>query len=172
MTVFESTPIETFVKPMKDENGSFDFTEVDRAQARNYIQGSKIQMVRVITPAGTSAQEVKITDGVETLLINSDGSINTSDFFSNLYRNGTRITHTSATIGTKYTVPANKKFILLQYSKSIDNFQIKNSGGTVIMDITTANSNNQMTFIELQAGDYIHNVAASNITFFGYEIAV
>ena len=107
MVGFEK-PVEKYVKPQKTTSGDFDFTEVDDMLSRDYVQGSIIQMVRNITPVGTSAQQVIPTDGTDLLAINSDGSINVKDFTT---FSGSFVATTNAT----YTVPAGKVFIWMGY---------------------------------------------------------
>lgn len=75
MARFSQDIEETFVSPSRDSSGNFDFTEVDIQNGRNYVQSNKITPVRVITPAGTSAQQFKLTDGTDTLNVESNGSI-------------------------------------------------------------------------------------------------
>lgn len=111
MVGFEQ-PVAKYVKPQKTTSGDFDFTEVDDMLSRDYVQGSIIQMVRNITPVGTSAQQVIPTDGTDILAINTDGSINSNTFSEYLARNGTlkifEDNGIAATTTTLYTVPAGK----------------------------------------------------------------
>lgn len=162
MTYAEIEPIETWVKPMKDNSGNFDFTEVDRAQSRNYTQGSKIQMVRVITPAGTSAQEFKLTNGTNLLNIFSDGSL---DFETYLLRSGTQIIRNdnSAAAGTRtlYTVTAGKT--LYVRSAYITNQPANNS----LVQLTTDADGTSRVFLGSQTSSGAGTSQGSN-TFSGW----
>ena len=98
MAGFEQ-PVLKYVKPQKTTDGDFDFTEVDDMLSRDYVQGSVIQMVRNINPVGTSAQQVRLTDGTDLLNINSDGSLNVGTANS-VAANATQANNNTQTIFT------------------------------------------------------------------------
>lgn len=66
---------EFFYKPAVTTDGGFDFTQVDSILARDYKQSNIIQLTRNINPSGSSAQQVKITDGTDTALVDGSGSL-------------------------------------------------------------------------------------------------
>lgn len=106
MPSFVEYPTTKWIKPTRDSNNNFDFSPCDEQLARDYVQGSIIQPVRVMASAGASAPETKITDGTDTLLINSDGTLNIQIVEKEL----TPLYATSTATETKTigTVPAGK----------------------------------------------------------------
>jgi hypothetical protein len=106
MVVAETERNEQFIKPKVTTDGSFDFSDIDVLMSRDYKQSNIIQLVRTIAPAGTSANQVKITDGTEMLLINADGSINTKEAVRT-YVSGSNTISSNSTV-TLRTVGAGK----------------------------------------------------------------
>lgn len=175
-----------YASPSRDSDGNFDFTEPDRLLSRDYTQGSVIMPVRNITPTGSSAQQVIITDGTDLISINSDGSLNTSQ--------GEGILKSSQTHVIKYlngnganqnihTVTAGKTFYLMgvhisNTSGAINSAQIKDNAGTTIFRIDSSanykSENLTSSFpiaIYTSAQNVIFNgVAGIFCTVFGYEI--
>lgn len=74
-----TNPSDKYVQPQRNPSLEFDFTEVDSLLAREYTQGSVITPVRVITTAGNSAQQVKITDGTDIAQVTSSGDLRTEN---------------------------------------------------------------------------------------------
>jgi hypothetical protein len=136
MAQFEEQPIERWVKPTRTTGDQFDFTEPDNLLARDYIQGNKIQLVRNITPSGTSSQTVILTDGTDNVIINADGSV--FEGFTVLARN----TRGSAGATAIYTVPANKvadiyTALVFSANTTADNFDAQITANNV--EIATYN---------------------------------
>lgn len=112
MTLKQTDPPQFFVAPAKRVDGNFDFDECDNLLSRDYVQSNQIQPVRIIQTVGASAQEVKITDGSDTLAINGDGSINVKHKTAITVSTGKTGTSIGTAGTTLYTVTAGKTFYM------------------------------------------------------------
>lgn len=110
MAIQETERDEKYIKPSVTTDGSFDFDPVDQLMSRDYKQSNIIQLVRTIAPAGTSANQVKITDGTDLVLVNPDGSMSVQDKTKNPISGTANIT-TNTTTALR-TAGAGKTFYL------------------------------------------------------------
>ena len=117
MVIQETERDEKYIKPSVTTDGSFDFDPVDQLMSRDYKQSNIIQLVRTIAPAGSSANQVKITDGTDMLLINSDGSLNFKGL-SLLGLNGNKTGSGTTTLGT---VPVGKSWRIYGFTLASGN---------------------------------------------------
>lgn len=132
MPSFVEAPTQRWVKPTRDTSNNFDFTPCDENLARDYVQGSIITPVRILASAGASAPETKITDGTDTLLVNSDGSVNTTSVEKEMQR--AVFDAQNQTAATAFgTVPANKIWKIYGWNHSAHNSASAAVRGAVIL---------------------------------------
>jgi hypothetical protein len=183
MAQFEDNPQDRWAKPRRTTDDQFDFEEVDNLLSRDYVQNNKIQLVRNITPSGVSSQTVKITDGVDIMLVNPDGSINVSAApsakSSTQFTGLASVTKTTAGGGTVYTVPAGKIAIIVSAGASggvsaVDSNVLAVVGGVnryVVWNKSTALESTVWSGeIKLSAGDTIYMTGSSGCWASYYEM--
>lgn len=159
MPSFTEFPQQRFVKPSRDSSNNFDFELVDDSLARDYTQGNIIQPVRVITTAGQSSQQVKVTNGTNILNVNADGSINVAGSGTAVKAQWVNTNNTTRT--DTYTVPVGKKWLVRRsYYFRVNTANVSEvltiSGTDYYISGTTPVANqgvSQMQEITLKAGD-------------------
>lgn len=116
MSFGSEPPQKVYYQPKKISSTSsiFDFSEVDNNLGRLYAQGTEIIPVRVVATGGTSANQTIITDGTDTLLVASDGSIGLTRKPLTMIR-GFQAGAGTTTLGT---VPANREWRVRSFNVS------------------------------------------------------